>query len=97
MKNHNHSQPQVKPADIIHAEVERRYGYSPIYCFLVGAHPLAVEQAKKRKVEIRQHRLVKSLLEDVRQRCVRVQWRVAGRDAERREKMAVLRESFAEG
>lgn len=59
----------VKPRDVVHAEVERTYGYCPIYAFQVPVLPDAVKQAVVSKVLIKRFDVFTDLLQDVRTRC----------------------------
>ena len=40
----------VIPADVVHAEIEKKYGHCPIYGFMVGIHPDAMVAAEKQIV-----------------------------------------------
>ncbi|KAL8433247.1 hypothetical protein ACSSS7_004032 [Eimeria intestinalis] len=59
----------VIPRDVVHAEVERTYGYCPIYAFQVPVLPDAVKQAVVSKVIIKKFDVFTDLLHDVRNRC----------------------------
>ncbi|KAL8425090.1 hypothetical protein Efla_001479 [Eimeria flavescens] len=59
----------VIPRDVVHAEVERTYGYCPIYAFQVPVLPDAVKQAVVSKVIIKKFDVFTDLLQDVRGRC----------------------------
>ncbi|CAD7968497.1 unnamed protein product [Amoebophrya sp. A25] len=66
----------VVPKDIIHAEIERKYGYSPVYALLTGVHSQAIQHATLKRIEVRKHRVLQTLIQDIRDRCVKVQWKV---------------------
>ncbi len=78
----------VTPNDLRHAEIERKYGYSPVYTFLSGVHPIALRHAAIKKLEIRKHRTIQSLLNDVKERCCKVQWKVEKRVVEHENEFA---------
>ncbi|KAL8274701.1 hypothetical protein Esti_001416 [Eimeria stiedai] len=59
----------VIPRDVVHAEVERTYGYCPIYAFQVPVLPDAVKQAVVSKVIIKKFDVFTDLILDVRNRC----------------------------
>eukprot|EP00392_Amoebophrya_sp_AT5.2_P011264 g11339.t1 len=84
-----------RPNDIVHAEIERKYGYSPIYTFLTGAHPTAVSQAAMKNIEIRRHRLISSLIEDVRERIVRRRHKEMSKDEKKMKRSARAAEAAA--
>lgn len=62
----------VIPKDIVHAEVEKRYGYCPIYAFQVGANPSAVGQADAEQIDIRRFDVFTELIDDLTERCERI-------------------------
>ncbi|CAE7224319.1 infB [Symbiodinium natans] len=62
----------VIPKDIVHAEVEKRYGYCPIYAFQVGANPSAVGQADAEQIDIRRFDVFTELIGDLVERCERI-------------------------
>eukprot|EP00435_Cladocopium_sp_Y103_P047078 s1708_g13.t1 len=62
----------VIPKDIVHAEVEKRYGYCPVYAFQVGVHPVALGQAHAEQIDIRRFNVFTELLEDLMDRCGRI-------------------------
>lgn len=62
----------VIPKDIVHAEVEKRYGYCPVYAFQVGVHPVALGQAHAEQIDIRRFNVFTELLEDLMERCGRI-------------------------
>lgn len=59
----------VIPKDVIHAEVEKQYGFCPIYAFQVGANPVAIGQADKSSIDIRRFDVFTDLLADLTARC----------------------------
>ncbi|OEH75442.1 elongation factor tu GTP-binding domain-containing protein [Cyclospora cayetanensis] len=59
----------IAPRDIVHAEVERTYGYCPVYAFQVSVLPDAIKQAVISKVIIKKFDVFTDLLQDVRERC----------------------------
>lgn len=67
----------VIPKDVVHAEVEKRYGYCPIYAFQVGVNPVAVGQADKEGIDIRRYDVFTDLVADIVGRCERMR----GKDA----------------
>lgn len=81
----------VSLGDITHVEVEKKYGYSPLYCFQVPVHRDAQEEVKKLKLELRHHRVVKDLVRDIEERCLRVEWAVQKRAVEKAEREDGLR------
>merc|ERR1711988_1652598 len=62
----------VIPKDVVHAEVEKRYGYCPIYAFQVGVNHVAVGHAEKEQVDIRRFDVFTDLLADLVDRCERM-------------------------
>ncbi|CAK9070660.1 unnamed protein product [Durusdinium trenchii] len=62
----------VIPKDVVHAEVEKRYGYCPIYAFQVGVNPAASGQAAAEQIDIRRFNVFTELLEDLMERCGRI-------------------------
>eukprot|EP00931_Biecheleriopsis_adriatica_P100587 TRINITY_DN75871_c0_g1_i1.p1 TRINITY_DN75871_c0_g1~~TRINITY_DN75871_c0_g1_i1.p1 ORF type:complete len:736 (-),score=187.70 TRINITY_DN75871_c0_g1_i1:53-2008(-) len=63
----------VIPKDVVHAEVEKRYGYCPIYAFQVGVNPAAVGQAEAEQIDIRRFHVFTDLVADLVDRCERIQ------------------------
>eukprot|EP00913_Durusdinium_trenchii_P008605 g8080.t1 len=61
-----------RPEDVVHAEVEKRYGYCPIYAFQVGVNPAASGQAAAEQIDIRRFNVFTELLEDLMERCGRI-------------------------
>jgi len=62
----------VIPKDIVHAEIEKQYGYCPIYAFQVGIVPPAVGQAEAEKIDVVRFDVFTHLVADVEQRCERL-------------------------
>lgn len=62
----------VSPKDVIHAEIEKQYGFCPIYAFQVGVHAVAFGQADKASVDIRRFDVFTDLVADVTSRCERI-------------------------
>ncbi|PHJ16336.1 elongation factor tu gtp binding domain-containing protein [Cystoisospora suis] len=62
----------VIPRDIVHAEVERTYGYCPVYAFKVPVLPDAVKQALVTSIVIKRFDVFTDLIQDVRERCTNV-------------------------
>jgi len=62
----------VIPKDIVHAEVEKQYGYCPIYAFQVGVAPPAAGQAEAEQIDIRRFDVFTDLVEEVAARCDRI-------------------------
>lgn len=62
----------VIPKDVIHAEVEKKYGFCPIYAFQVGTHPVAAGHAEKESIDIRRFDVFTDLVADVTARCERI-------------------------
>lgn len=62
----------VIPKDIIHAEIEKQYGFCPIYAFQVGVQPTARSQAEVERIDIRRFDVFTDLVADVAARCERV-------------------------
>ena len=63
----------VKPNDVNHAEIERKYGYCPIYAFRVGIHHAAKAEAEQEGVEIKEYKVFTDFLQDVAKRCQIIQ------------------------
>jgi len=63
----------VVKGDITHADVERNYGYCPVYAFQVGVQPPAIREAVENKITIKRFDVFTDLVEDVRVRCENVQ------------------------
>merc|ERR1712194_30621 len=66
----------VIPKDVVHAEVEKRYGYCPIYAFQVGVNSMAVGHADKEQIDIRHFDVFTELVADVVNRCERMRGKV---------------------
>mmetsp|Transcript_115720 Transcript_115720/g.225207 ORF Transcript_115720/g.225207 Transcript_115720/m.225207 type:complete len:442 (+) Transcript_115720:3-1328(+) len=62
----------VIPKDVVHAEVEKHYGFCPIYAFQVGVNPVAVGQADAQQIDIRRLDVFTDLVADVSERCERI-------------------------
>ncbi|CDJ42071.1 hypothetical protein ETH_00011260 [Eimeria tenella] len=62
----------VAPRDIVHAEVERSYGYCPVYAFQVPVLPDAVKQALVSKVIVKKFDVFTDLIQDLRDRCTNI-------------------------
>lgn len=62
----------VAPRDIVHAEVERTYGYCPVYAFQVPVLPDAVKQALVSKVIVKKFDVFTDLIQDLRDRCTNI-------------------------
>lgn len=62
----------VIPRDVVHAEVEKHYGFCPIYAFQVGVNPMAIGQANAQKIDIRRLDVFTDLVADVSERCERI-------------------------
>ncbi|CAJ1361974.1 unnamed protein product [Effrenium voratum] len=69
----------VIPKDVVHAEVEKRYGYCPIYAFQVGVNSPAQGQAEAEQIDIRRFDVFTDLLGDLMERCGRIEQKVGGR------------------
>lgn len=59
----------VAPRDVVHAEVEKTYGYCPIYAFQVPVLPDAIKQAVVSSVQVKRFDVFTDLLKDIRGRC----------------------------
>lgn len=59
----------VIPRDIVHAEIERVYGYCPVYALQVSVLPDAVKQAVVSKIKVKKFDVFTDLLEDIKERC----------------------------
>ncbi|CAK0795885.1 unnamed protein product [Prorocentrum cordatum] len=58
--------------DVTHAEVEKGYGFCPIYAFQVGVHPDAAAQADSQQIDVRRFSVFTDLIADVANRCERI-------------------------
>ncbi|PFH34982.1 elongation factor Tu GTP binding domain-containing protein [Besnoitia besnoiti] len=63
----------VIPRDVVHAEVEKTYGYCPIYAFKVPVLPDAIKQALVTSIVIKRFDVFTDLLADIRERCANTQ------------------------
>ncbi|KFG52174.1 elongation factor Tu GTP binding domain-containing protein [Toxoplasma gondii FOU] len=63
----------VVPRDVVHAEVEKTYGYCPIYAFKVPVLPDAIKHALVTSIVIKRFDVFTDLLADLRERCVNTQ------------------------
>eukprot|EP00398_MALV-I-01_sp_L67-1_P000928 gene928-284_t len=59
----------VKPTDVNHAEIERSFGYCPIYAFRVKTHHQAKAEAQQEGIEIKEYKVFTEFLADVAKRC----------------------------
>jgi len=62
----------VIPRDVVHAEVEKYYGFCPIYAFQVGATADAAGHAEAEKIDIRRFDVFVDLIADVAERCNKI-------------------------
>jgi len=62
----------VIPKDVVHAEIEKGYGFCPIYAFQVGVNPVAGSQAEKERIDIRRFDVFSELVADVALRCEKI-------------------------
>jgi len=65
----------VVPKDVTHAEVEKNYGFCPIYAFQVGSHPAAISQAERERIDIRKFTVFTDLVADIEARCSAVHYK----------------------
>eukprot|EP00927_Polykrikos_kofoidii_P071665 TRINITY_DN67918_c0_g1_i1.p1 TRINITY_DN67918_c0_g1~~TRINITY_DN67918_c0_g1_i1.p1 ORF type:complete len:1066 (-),score=181.53 TRINITY_DN67918_c0_g1_i1:46-3141(-) len=63
----------VIPKDVVHAEVEKSYGFCPIYAFQVGVHPVAAGHADKEQIDILRFDVFTDLVLHIVDRCERIQ------------------------
>eukprot|EP00397_Hematodinium_sp_SG-2012_P008992 GEMP01009064.1.p1 GENE.GEMP01009064.1~~GEMP01009064.1.p1 ORF type:complete len:843 (+),score=244.17 GEMP01009064.1:195-2531(+) len=66
----------VAPRDVVHGEVEQKYGYCPIYAFQVGTHPDAVTAAEKSQIQIKEFHVFTELCADLEKRLAKVQRKI---------------------
>eukprot|EP00929_Paragymnodinium_shiwhaense_P008346 TRINITY_DN112298_c0_g1_i1.p1 TRINITY_DN112298_c0_g1~~TRINITY_DN112298_c0_g1_i1.p1 ORF type:complete len:994 (+),score=180.36 TRINITY_DN112298_c0_g1_i1:87-3068(+) len=62
----------VIPKDVTHAEIEKEYGFCPIYAFQVGVTPEAAGQADKESIDLRRYDVFSDLVADVEARCAQI-------------------------
>lgn len=65
------------PKDVTHAQVEKEYGFCPIYTFQVGCHPVAKGQAETEHIEVKRFDVFTDLVDDLRQRCEGIRGKAA--------------------
>jgi len=58
----------VIPKDVVHAEIEKQYGFCPIYAFQVGVHQNAGQQAETEAIDVRRFDVFTDLVDDLRSR-----------------------------
>lgn len=63
----------VIPKDVVHAEIEKSYGFCPIYAFQVGSNPPAAAQADTESIDIRRFDVFTDLISDLAERCDQIQ------------------------
>ena len=58
--------------DVVHAEVEKNYGFCPVYGVQVAIHPSAKSMADKHNIHLKTYEVFTEVLDDITKRCQNV-------------------------
>jgi len=66
----------ISQDDVVHAEIEKNYGYCPVYGVQVSVNPSAKGMAEKHNVALKTYEVFTEVLEDITKRCTNITQRV---------------------